>query len=108
MDGTLPPNLVEALRCECRDVPDEAYFDGRIASHAIDALRTLSDRSEPFFLAVGFWKPHLPFNAPKKYWDLYDLDQIPRPECPDWPTGAPRIAWHNSRGIAGDACEKGG
>jgi iduronate 2-sulfatase len=55
----------------------------------------------PFFLAVGFWKPHSPFNAPKRYWDLYRREDIPAPRNPDWPEDAPRIAWHDSREILG-------
>ena len=65
VEGDLPPDLAGVPSTECRDVPDEAYFDGRIAAAAVQALRELKD--EPFFLGVGFWKPHLPFNAPKKY-----------------------------------------
>ncbi len=61
---------------ERADVPDNAYTDGAVAELAVDTLRELSGREEPFFLAVGFLKPHLPFNAPEKYWDLYDPAKI--------------------------------
>ncbi|MGH9161847.1 MAG: sulfatase [Vicinamibacteraceae bacterium] len=81
------------------NVPDEAYFDGRIAQAAIQALRTHKD--EPFFLAVGFWKPHLPFNAPQKYWDLFDPDQIPSPLPASPPRGVPPIALHDFRELRG-------
>lgn len=60
---------------QCEDVPDEAYLDGRVANAAVNKLREL--REVPFFMAVGFWKPHLPYNAPKKYWDLYDRENLP-------------------------------
>ncbi len=60
---------------EFADVADEGYADGLNASEAIKQLNVLKDTS--FFLAVGFYKPHLPFNAPQKYWDLYDPDKIP-------------------------------
>jgi len=53
------------------DVPDDTYDDGRIATRAIEMLNSLASKDAPFFLAVGFKKPHLPFIAPKKYWDLY-------------------------------------
>ena len=99
--GPLPPNLAKDRKCECRDVPDDAYFDGRIASLAIEALRQRKAAGQPFFLAVGFWKPHSPFNAPKKYWDLYDRSKLSPPPNPEWPRDAPRIAWHNSREILG-------
>jgi hypothetical protein len=69
VDGEAPPNTAAAPKTERRDVPDEAYFDGRIAAKANEALRQLKAREEPFFLAVGFWKPHLPFNPPARYWD---------------------------------------
>lgn len=103
VEGALPPDLADAPRCEMRDVPDEAYLDGRIATRAVEALREAAHRDTPFFLAVGFWKPHAPFNAPKRYWDLYDADTIPPPRNPDWPRDAPRIAWHDSREILRDA-----
>jgi iduronate 2-sulfatase len=78
-------------------VPDNAYFDGRVADTAIDTLRELSKGDKPFFLAVGFWKPHTPFNAPKKYWDLYDRATIPVPEHVKPPTAVPDIALTSSR-----------
>ncbi|MEZ5355494.1 MAG: sulfatase-like hydrolase/transferase [Bryobacteraceae bacterium] len=60
---------------EIADVPDTAYIDGRVADDAVSTLRRL--RGRPFFLAVGFTKPHLPFAAPKKYWDMYDRREVP-------------------------------
>ncbi|MFY9254027.1 MAG: sulfatase [Fuerstiella sp.] len=89
-------------KCECLDVPDEAYYDGRVASLAVESLKQLKTKSQPFFLAVGFWKPHSPFNAPKKYWDMYERNDVSMPENPNWPTDAPRVAWHNSREILGN------
>lgn len=61
---------------ECADIPDNAYPDGAIADGAV---RFLTDyhSDKPFFLAVGFKKPHLPFCAPKKYWDLYHRETMP-------------------------------
>ena len=59
---------------EAPDVADNVLYDGQVADRAIESLRELRDR--PFFLAVGFLKPHLPFIAPKKYWDLYPADQV--------------------------------
>ncbi|MCU0456702.1 MAG: sulfatase, partial [Bacteroidales bacterium] len=80
---------------ECADVPDSAYFDGQTAMKAIRHLRDFRDSGKPFFLAVGFLKPHLPFNAPKKYWDLYDPDLIGIADNPNPPENAPRQAIHN-------------
>ena len=105
IEGPLPPDAAGAPRCEMRDVPDDAYFDGRIATRAVEAVRAAASRPEPFFLAVGFWKPHAPFNAPKRYWDLYDPASIPPPRHPEWPQDAPRIAWHDGREILREAPE---
>jgi len=77
---------------ENADVPDEAYADGRMATEAVRRLAAARDRSTPFFMAVGFVRPHLPFTVPKKYWDLYDpaaFKLAPRPTPPD---GAPTYA----------------
>ncbi|MBI9019310.1 MAG: sulfatase [Phycisphaerae bacterium] len=66
--------------CESADVPDNAYQDGKVAQKTIADLRRLKKKGKPFFLACGFWRPHLPFNAPKKYWDMYrreDIDMAP-------------------------------
>src|SRR5262249_32939814 len=59
-----------------------------------------SIKDKPFFLAVGFWKPHAPFNAPKKYWDLYDPKKLPKLE-PARPKDAPAVAFHESTEILG-------
>ena len=56
VDGDVPPDESNVPKTEIRDVPDNAYFDGRVAELAVAALRELKDRQ--FFLAVGFWKPH--------------------------------------------------
>jgi iduronate 2-sulfatase len=96
--GLLPQNLSKARNCECRDVPDEAYYDGRVAAEAIRVLGEVKD--QPFFLAVGFWKPHAPFNAPKRYWDLYDRAKLPTLN-PARPEAAPEIAFHDGRELRG-------
>ena len=108
VSGPLPPNLTTLTSslhqygkeplCECRDVPDEAYYDGRVAAEAVRVLGEIKD--QPFFLAVGFWKPHAPFNAPKKYWDLYQRDRLPVLN-PARPADAPEIAFHPSTEILG-------
>lgn len=78
---------------EIADVPDEAYPDHQIASEAIRRLRAAKETpATPFFLAVGFAKPHLPFCAPKKYWDLYDRAAFKLPARRTPPDGAPAYA----------------
>ncbi len=61
---------------ESPDVPDNVYADGMVAEKTIADLRRLKADGKPFFLACGFLRPHLPFYAPKKYWDLYDRAKI--------------------------------
>ena len=77
---------------EIADVEDGAYADGRIAAEGIRRLQNYSKGEQPFFLALGFTKPHLPFCAPRKYWDLYDRSKLPLAEYTQPPTGAPKYA----------------
>lgn len=91
----LPPmnQLPRGYAWEAPDVVDDAYADGRVARHAINRLRQLKESPDkPFFMAVGFARPHLPFSAPKKYWDMYDPDTLPMPEYEKDPENAPRMA----------------
>lgn len=81
---------------EIADVTDTGYPDGLIAEQALDKLGELAKKEEPFFLAVGFFKPHLPFNAPKKYWDLYNEDEIPLSPNPFIPENVNRASLHES------------
>jgi arylsulfatase A-like enzyme len=62
---------------ECLDLPDDAYDDGVSAKLAVKQIEMLNAAKKPFFMAVGFRKPHLPFVSPKKYWDLYKRDDMP-------------------------------
>lgn len=75
---------------EWANVPDNAYPEGAVADLAVQTLRRIKDRS--FFLAVGFVRPHLPFNCPKRYWDLYDRREIGLPGNGSPPKGAPKLA----------------
>ncbi len=70
---------------EAATVSDAGYPDGLTTALAISKLKELRKRAEPFFLGVGFFKPHLPFNAPKKYWDLYDQAVVPLSPAPGLP-----------------------
>ena len=79
---------------EAADVPDNHYFDGMIAEHAMASLESASERDQPFFMAVGFLKPHLPFTAPLSYWDLYREEDIHLANNPLMPVGVPRRAIH--------------
>lgn len=77
---------------EIVDAPDDAYADGRIAAEGIRRLKAAKSGGKPFFLALGFVKPHLPFTAPKKYWDLYKTSDFKLPEYRKEPEGAPKYA----------------
>jgi arylsulfatase A-like enzyme len=77
---------------EAFDAPDAEYYDGMVAAAALDALRRLKDQPQPFFLAVGFRKPHLPFVAPKRYWDLYEEGELSIAATENLPSGSPEYA----------------
>jgi iduronate 2-sulfatase len=88
--------LPRGAAVEAPDVADSQYADGRVANEAIRRLRAAKQRSAvngtPFFITVGFVRPHLPFSAPKRYWDLYRPEDVPLPAVQDLPAGAPVIA----------------
>ncbi len=88
---------LKATATECVDCPDNAYYDGAQTDVAIEKLGELAKKKEPFFFGVGYYRPHLPFNAPKKYWDLYDPDAIPPAPNPALPKDAPLMAINTMR-----------
>ena len=80
---------------ESADVPDDAYQDGVYTKVAIQKMQQLQAGEQPWFLALGWQKPHLPFVAPQKYWDLYDRAAIDLSAFRTLAEGTPRIAYHN-------------
>ncbi len=96
---------LKGLAVEAPDVDDNDLIDGRTADKAIEVMRQIKDN--PFFLAVGFVKPHAPYVAPKKYFDLYKADDFTFPVVHEMPQGAPPQAHNNDsrelRGYAGIA-----
>ena len=70
------------------EVADNELPDGRMAEHAVERLQELAKEGKPFFLAVGFLKPHLPFIAPKNYFDLYDAAEVKLADNPYHPKGS--------------------
>ena len=90
---------VSGVPWEKGDGQDDLYADGRLAEKTVKDIRKLANQREPFFLAVGFWKPHLPFNAPEKYWQLYDRDQISLAPNPFSPEGVPEVALNPYAGV---------
>jgi len=83
------------MSTECLDIPDDAYQDGSIKNGAVDFLERY-DGKTPFFLAVGFKRPHLPFNAPKKYWDLYTREDLPLAPFRHRAKNTRSFVYHNS------------
>jgi iduronate 2-sulfatase len=75
---------------------DDELPDGATTDEVVKRLGDLKTKGKPFFLAVGLYKPHLPFVAPKKYWDLYDPNEIPLPATDHLPQGAPAFAGHTN------------
>ncbi|HAI11862.1 MAG TPA: iduronate sulfatase [Phycisphaerales bacterium] len=86
---------------ECVDVPDDAYYDGKLAKHAVNTLTELSKDDAPFFMAVGFKKPHLPFVAPKRYWDMYQREEMELASWQKMPQSAPDIGFQDSWELRG-------
>jgi len=86
---------------EAADVPDNTYLDGIVCDTAVQTLGKLQQSDRPFFLAVGFRKPHLPFCAPQKYWDLYNRDKISLPVVGQNPDNAPELATRSWKELEG-------
>ena len=78
------------------NVDDDGYVDGLTANLAVKKLGELARRKEPFFLGIGFFKPHLPFNSPAKYWDLYNENTIELTPSPDLPINVSKASLHQS------------
>ncbi len=100
-DYALPDNILRDTSDRFRgppferaEVPDTIYKDGKVAEKAINDLRKLKELDKPFFLATGFYKPHLPFNAPEKYWQLYE-GKVSLPDNDSPPKNAPGESLHN-------------
>jgi iduronate 2-sulfatase len=88
---------IKANAVEIAEADDDAYFDGAQTTLAIRILQDLVKDGKPFFLSVGYYRPHLPFNAPKKYWDLYDRASLPLADNPFPPEGSPAFAVHGDQ-----------
>ncbi len=92
---------LKRLATEAADVANNVYIDGIVCEAAMRTLSELKAKKKPFFLAVGFRKPHLPFCAPQKYWELYDRSIIPLPAGDTHPQDAPELAtrsWNELEG----------
>jgi len=87
---------------ECADVGDDGFADYYLAESGIEELRRLSAGDKPFLLAVGFYKPHLPHNAPKRYWDRFPAAKVGMPDNFHPPKNVdPAICIHKSPELTG-------
>ena len=89
---------------ESADVSDNTYIDGLLTDKVIRDLKRLKSSDKPFLLTAGFIAPHLPFNAPTKYWDMYDRKEIKQPYNNYVPKNAPKRSishWGEMRGYTG-------
>jgi iduronate 2-sulfatase len=86
---------------ECTQAPDTAFYDGAQTLLAIQTLKRLRTLDKPFFLALGYFRPHLPFSAPKRYWDLYDRDSISPASNPFLPENSPVMAMNSAYELTG-------
>ncbi|WP_222927920.1 sulfatase [Polaribacter aestuariivivens] len=81
---------------EKANVNDSVYIDGLLTEKVIRDLKKLKKANKPFFLTAGFISPHLPFNAPKKYWDVYDRNTLKQPANYNYiPKNAPKMSISN-------------
>jgi iduronate 2-sulfatase len=89
-------SLPRGAAFEAPDAKDEDYADGRVANETIRRLEAAKKRRAkegiPFFITAGFVRPHLPFSAPKKYWDLHDPAKLPQPQYEEFPADSPAVA----------------
>jgi len=92
---------LKAGATEMPEVPDDAYYDGAQTDLAIKKLGELTEKDKPFFFGLGYYRPHLPFNVPKKYWDLYSREAIELAEYDMPPLGAPPVAMNSMKELRG-------
>lgn len=86
---------------ESFDGPDSQFYDGAQTDLAIDTMKRLKQKNKPFFLALGYYRPHLPFVAPKRYWDLYDHAKLPLASNPFLPVDSPVMAMNSAYELKG-------
>jgi arylsulfatase A-like enzyme len=92
---------LKACATEMPDVADDAYYDGAQTDVAMQKIDELNAAQQPFFFGIGYYRPHLPFNVPKRYWDMYDRENIALAEFDMPPLGAPPMALNNLRELRG-------
>lgn len=93
-NGAIRKRASEMAVFESADVPDSGYPDGLTVPLALEELKRLGEEGKPFFLAVGLLRPHLPFGAPKRDFELYEHRELPQIASPERPEG--QTTWHRS------------
>jgi arylsulfatase A-like enzyme len=86
---------IKTYMSENPEVTDNEYYDGAQTDVAIERITKLAKEEKPFFFSIGYYRPHMPFNVPKKYWDLYDREKIPLAENDYVPKNCPVMAINN-------------
>lgn len=103
LEGEPETGIADRADCpvmQSPDVPDDHFFAGRMTEEVASLLRSRGGEG-PFLYAVGFRRPHLPFVAPKKYFDLHHPDRSWLASAPLPPAGVPPFAWFSSDGYGG-------
>ncbi|MDB4297737.1 sulfatase [Flavobacteriaceae bacterium] len=88
----------QKMAIDAADLPDEEYEDGKIRKQGIQLLQKVAKGDNPFFLAIGFKKPHEPFIAPKRYYDLYDVNDFKPATNQGAPKGRDKLKKHHPHG----------
>ena len=96
-------NRKKGVATENAVVNDDRYPDGKITELAVETLEEIAGRQDrqPFFLAVGYFKPHLPFSAPRKYWERHDPREFVLGDQTERVKLAPKLAYHGHRELGG-------
>ena len=105
-EGLVHPRFNWGVWREAGLAEDDAYFDGQVMNKTLEDLRKLAEKDQPFFLAAGFFKPHLPLNAPAKYFENYDPEQLtlaanrePVENAPKSLNGSVEIKYYHHKGV---------
>ncbi len=99
LDSSIKEGAKKGIAAESAQYSGDKYVDDKITSDAIQTIKRLKDNKKPFFLGVGFMKPHSPYNAPKKYWDLYQREQMQALGPENRPDNVPNQNWFNFKEI---------
>lgn len=91
----------KGIAAESASYTGDKYVDDHITADAVQTIARLKASDKPFFLAVGFMKPHSPYNAPKKFWDLYQRKDMQALGSTDKPDNTPNLNWFDFKEIRG-------